>query len=149
VAALESRAYALRALGRRAEALAAYEQVLGVSPGREQALAGAAVLCQELSQHKRALGYWRRAVAANPWRPPYLRNLAVLLAEQEAWDELRPHVESWRRLDPGSVEARVLWIRLLVREGRRAEAREEFARVRALRPANLADLEDWFERLAR
>jgi hypothetical protein len=146
VRGLQAWGEALQALRRRAEALAAYEAALSVAPGYEAALVAAAGLCQELHRNRRALDYWRRAAAANPWRPVYLRNLAMLLTAQESWGDLRPVVERWRRLDPANVEARVLGIQLLLRDGRRAEAREEFARVETLQPPNLADLQLWFER---
>ena len=49
-----------------------------------------------------------------------------------------------RGLDPASVEARHLWVACLIKSGHKPEALAEFAKLRALRPPNLARMEAWF-----
>jgi hypothetical protein len=144
-AAWEAKANALWAQGRRAEALAAFQTLLAAAPRREVALSRAAALAQDLNQLEPALDYWRRAVEVNPWVANYRQPLCLLLARLGAWDELRPHCEAWLRLEPASVEARQMWVTYLLRTGRKDQAREEFAKIRALRPPNLGQLQAWFD----
>jgi hypothetical protein len=143
--AWEAKANALWAQGRRGEALAALQVVLAAAPRREAALTRAAALAQDLNQVEPALDYWRRAVEVNPWAANYRQSLCQLLAHKGAWEELRPHCQAWLRLDPANVEARQTWVSYLLRNGRRDEAREEFSRLRALRPPNLGRLQAWFD----
>ena len=76
----------------------------------------------------------------------YRGGLAALLAEKEKWDEFRPVCRDWLRLDPASVEARVLWVTLLLRTGRKEEARKEFENVKALHPQDIDRLQAWIDR---
>jgi tetratricopeptide (TPR) repeat protein len=147
--AWEAQAQLLTALGRRGEALADCQRVLAGAPRRETALADGAALARQLGQRDLAIDYWRRASAVNPWAPEYRGGLATLLAAKEAWDEVRPVCREWLRLDPASVEARMLWVTALLRAGRKDEARAEFDKVKALRPPNFAKLQAWFARESR
>jgi Tfp pilus assembly protein PilF len=149
VAAWEAKGAIQTYLGRRPEALAAFRSALDHAPEREVSLARAATLAQDLGEGRDALDFWRRAIALNPWIAEYRRNLTRLLFHNQDWDELRPHVQAWMRLDPGSVDARKVWIACLLHDGKKDEARAEFARVEALRPPELADLRDWFDQQLR
>jgi tetratricopeptide (TPR) repeat protein len=132
IEAWEAKAVALSVRGRLAEALAAYQTVLVRRPQREKSLVGAAQLAQDLGRAEEALGYWGRAAAVNPWMPGYRRGLALLLAQKNAWKEVRFPCRAWLRLDPGSVEARRLWAKYLSQTGRKAEARAEQAKIEVL-----------------
>jgi tetratricopeptide (TPR) repeat protein len=142
--ARESQAEGLALLNRPAEALAAYEAILANAPRREISLMGAAMLAQKQQQTERALSYWRRAIAEDPWQSYYRASLARMLIEQKAWDEACPHCAAWVRLDPASVEARVLLVTCLARSGDKAAARAEFAKIERLRPPNLPLLQARF-----
>jgi hypothetical protein len=96
-----------------------------------------------------AIDYWRRAAEANPWMASYRRELAVLLAQKDAWDQVGAVCRAWLDLDPSSVEARRLWISSLFRAGKKDEARAEFEKVKALRPPDLEKLQGWFEQEAK
>jgi tetratricopeptide (TPR) repeat protein len=135
----EARGQALMLLGRRAEALAAFEAVLARAPERELALAGAAAVAEALGRAEDALGYWRRVVAADPWAPKYRRWLALLLVRRRAWGEAEPACRAWVRLDPTGAEARAALVECLLAAGRTRAARAEFARVEALAPPNLRE----------
>jgi hypothetical protein len=139
--AREARGYALRLLGRAGEGLAEFEAVLAQAPHREPALVGAALLAEELGQAKAARDYWQRAVAANPWSPSYRRSLVQLLVKKEAWPEAQPHCQAWVRLDPFSTEACVARVQCLLAAGDKAAARAEFARLEALAPPNIRELQ--------
>jgi tetratricopeptide (TPR) repeat protein len=144
VEAWEAKGMALMLQKRNPGALAALQEALVHDPQRERSLMAAATLAQELEQYDTALDLWRRAVAANPWAPSYRRGLALLLMEKQAIAEVRRECQIWMRLDPGSVEARLLWIKCLLESGDRKEAQAEFGRVEALQPPNLAALRDWW-----
>jgi tetratricopeptide (TPR) repeat protein len=142
--AQEARAEVLALLNRQGEALAAYQAILSKAPHREASLMGAAMLAQSQRQPEPALLYWGRAVAENPWQPYYRASLAKMLADKKAWDEARPQCEAWLRLDPASIEARVLWVSCLIKTGDLARARTEFAKIERLRPPNLSILQARF-----
>jgi tetratricopeptide (TPR) repeat protein len=142
----EARGYALALRRRGAEALAAFQSVLAKAAERERALLGAAAAAEELRETEAAQGYWRRAIAVNPWAPGYHRNLALLLVKQEAWAEAEAVCQVWLRLDPMSTEARATRVRCLLAAGNKDEARKEFARIEALAPGNLHELRIRFEK---
>jgi cytochrome c-type biogenesis protein CcmH/NrfG len=139
----------LAKLGRSGEALAAYEHVLARAPGEEAALGEAALVAESLHQTDKALRYWRRAVAVSPHRAIYRRCLAMLLLQAEDWAALGKECRAWLELDPGNVEARMLRVTYLSHQGRREEARAEFARIEALRPPDLPALRKLYTELQR
>jgi tetratricopeptide (TPR) repeat protein len=106
--AREAKGAALLLQRRVRESLAAFETVLAHSPRRERSLVQAARLTQQLQQRDASRRYWRQAVAVNPWMANYRQSLALLLAEQGAWEDCRRQCEVWLRLDPASGEARAL-----------------------------------------
>jgi hypothetical protein len=142
-------AQVLRAQNRTSAALACYEKILAIEPEREDALVGAAILYEANRQPQSALEHWRQAVKANPWMPFYRAKLVPLLLDAGKWDEVRTHGADWLRLDPVSVQARQLRITLLLRDGDRAAARAEFARIEGLKPPNLDALRAWFDEQIR
>jgi predicted CXXCH cytochrome family protein len=147
--AAEALGYALSLQQQPAESLAAFEAVLGRAPEREAALVGAALAAEALGKADAALGYWRRAAAANPWAPGYRHNLALLLLKREAWEEARRECDAWVRLEPLSAEARAARVQCLLAAGDKAEARAEFARLEALAPGNLRELQIRFGKKLR
>jgi hypothetical protein len=144
VDAWEARGRILLTIGRPVEAITAFEALLRRAPRHEGALVSLGSIHRDLGQTDTAVGYWRQAVEVNPWVAEYHKNLVLHLAEHNAWDELRSHCRKWLELDPASVEARQVWVGYLINSGRKADARTEFARIRALRPPNLNQLEAWF-----
>jgi Flp pilus assembly protein TadD len=128
----EARGAAFTVLKQPAEALSAFERALDRAPQREYSLHAAAQLAQEIGNRDKALDYWRRAAASDPQAPDYHGNLALLLAHTGAWEPAREQCQIWLRLDPGSLEARKLWIRCLRQQGERRAARDEMDRLRRL-----------------
>jgi tetratricopeptide (TPR) repeat protein len=133
VPAWEAKGQALTVLGRQAEGLAAFEAALATAPRRERSLLGAAMLAQNSNILEKALDYWQRAVDVDPWAADYHGNLARLLEHKGASDEARVQCQIWLRLDPGSMEARNLWIRCLNKQGDKAAARAEMDKLQRLR----------------
>ena len=117
------------------------------APGRESAVVRAAALAEGLGRTDLALAYWRRAIALSPERAAYRGRVALLLEALQAWDEVGPASLEWVRREPGGVGVRLLRVRCLLHEGDRAGAEAEFAKVRALRPADLDRLEAWYAEL--
>jgi hypothetical protein len=142
--AWEAKGWALLLQHNGAAARAAFDQSLSLRPERERALAGAADAAAQDGQVERAIDYWRRAVKLNPWVPIYRGKLARLLMRKQLWDEVRSECQSWMRLDPGSADARLLWIACLARAGEKDKAREEFSHLEALQPPNLDKYRAWF-----
>src|SRR5262249_45080801 len=134
---------------RSAEASAAFEALLARAPTRELALVGAASTAETVGKTDAALGYWRRAIAINPWVPDYRRSFALLLVKKEAWRQDRQACEAWLRLDPLSAEARTTRVLCSLATGDKAEARAEFARLESLAPPNLRELQIRFEKRLR
>lgn len=147
--AWEARGYALSMHSQPTDALAVFRAVLAQAPEREDAVVGAAMAAEALGQAEAARGYWRRAVALNPHLPGYRRSLALLLTKKEEWAEARAESEAWVRLDPFSAEARATRVSCLLALGAKAEARAEFARIEALAPPNLHELQIRFGRKLR
>jgi tetratricopeptide (TPR) repeat protein len=130
--------------GRFSEALAACETILAKKPDRELALARAASAAQVLGEPKLASKYWKKAIAMNPWMVDYHSSLTKLLVLTGAWEEVGAPCRQWLRLSPSSPEARKIWIEYMINTGNVAQARSEFSRLEALRPADPESLKAWF-----
>jgi hypothetical protein len=139
----EARAGALVLQRRFREALAAFEGVLARSPRRERSLVQAAQLAQQLGRREAARRYWEQAVAVNPWMPGQRQGFALLLAEEQAWEDCRRQTEAWLRLDPANTEARTLLVKCLASTGRPEEAHQELSRLERLHAPSLAGLRLW------
>jgi Tfp pilus assembly protein PilF len=144
ISAAEAKAEVLTLTNRQAEALAEYQAILSKAPDREASVMGAAMLAQNQRHLELALFYWGRAVAINPWQPHYRAALARMLADKKAWEEALPECEAWLRLDPASIEARVLLVNCLLKTGKKDKAREQFTKIERLRPPNLQVLQARF-----
>jgi predicted CXXCH cytochrome family protein len=118
VAVWEARGFVLWQLNRRAEGLAALETALAQAPERELALTYAAVLSAVLRRNEEAIGYWRRAIAVNPWCSSYHCRLAKLLADRQDWQAALQECEAALRLNPFHEETRELRATCLSRSGK-------------------------------
>jgi len=142
--AWQARGRILQIIKRPEGAIESLEALLKRSPEHEGALVALGQLYRELGHRDKSVEHWRRAIEVNPHFAEYYKNLVVLLAEGQAWPELQPYCRTWLELDPGSVEARRIWVECLLETGQQAEAQTEFAKLCALRPPMLAELEAWF-----
>ena len=73
----------------------------------------------------------------------------MILVKREAWAEGLVESAEWIRLDPFSAEARTARMTCLLATGDKAGARAEFAKLEALAPPNLRELQIRFERKLR
>jgi len=147
--AWEEKGAALYYQGRFSEALAALETVLAKKPQKESALARAAFLAQNLGKEKLCMDYWKKAAAMNPWIADYQGNVTSLLVHKGTWDEVGGPSRKWLDLDPGNPEPRKILIEYFLHMGNTVAARQELARLHALRPAERANLEAWFQERSR
>jgi hypothetical protein len=141
----EKKGLTLMMLKRHSEALAAFETALDKAPKREMTRYLSGRMAYYLNKEN-AVDYYREVVEMNPWMANYRADLTKLLIAKEKWAEARPHAQAWLRLDPGHVDARVTWMKMLLWEGKQAEARAEMERLEALHPPNLGDIKAWFNK---
>jgi predicted CXXCH cytochrome family protein len=118
VAAWEARGFVLWQLGHSAEGLAALETALALAPQRELTLSYAAVLAAARGRKDEAIGYWRRAIAVNPWSAPYHARLARLLAQRRDWEDALAECDRALRLNPFDAPTRELRAECLKRLGK-------------------------------
>jgi Tfp pilus assembly protein PilF len=144
VRAWEARGYALRCLSQPRDALEADEKALALAPGREMALAEAATAAGQMGQAEDASNYWRRAVAVSPRRWHYHYELGQLLADQRRWADALAELDTALRLNPASVNARILQVGCLIDNSQEDQARAAFARLLALKPPREQELRRWF-----
>jgi Tfp pilus assembly protein PilF len=149
VAAWEAEGYALWMHGQGTDALNAFDAALARAPQREQSLNDAGLLAERLKQPERAISYWRRAVAVNPWLGFYRYQLARLLIERRDWSEALAECRAILRLNPASKETRLLLVRCHLGLGEKEQARAEFTTLLALRPQDSDALRRWFEEQTR
>ena len=101
------RGAALDALGRRAEALHAYQQAVGRDGGKPAYRMRLASRLWEAEQYYQAIGEWRAVVATEP------KNVEALMALAKAYEKVGDRVEAFRKyravaeLDPRNAEARL------------------------------------------
>ncbi len=142
--AWEARGNALWFLGRREEALAAYETALGQAPRRETCLAQAAALAQRLNRPA-ARAYAERAVAVNPWNASYHLELAKVHARGRDWHAAAAEAGRALRLNPAHLPARSLLVTCYAQLGERGRAEAEFQTLAGLSPPGRQEtLRRWF-----
>jgi Tfp pilus assembly protein PilF len=145
-AVLESRGAALWSLGRRAEALTAYEAALTEEPNLETALHAAGKLSLELNRVRASVPFLERAIKVNPWRWEYHFVLAAAYFESYQWERALPELRTSLELEPFyATTRRKLLVRCYVRLGQKEQARAEFESLLKLSPeTKRQDLRDWF-----
>ena len=144
--AVEARADALWLLGRKDEAMPAYEAAVAARPESEATLLGAGNLALELNQREAARGYFERAVLVNPHRALYYHRLAVTSYRLGEWERAVAECRQALRLEPTADDTRRLLILSYLMDGRRPQALAEYDTVRHLTPeARRAELAKWFD----
>lgn len=149
VPAGEARGFALWQLGRKSEALVAFETVLANAPRRELTLTYAAVLAAAQGRRDEAIAYWQRAIAVNPWCSQYHFRLASLLAGRQDWPKALQEIAEAIKLNPAAQEMRLLRIACLLRTGKEDQARAELNALVAIRYSERDKLLRWFEEQLR
>jgi predicted CXXCH cytochrome family protein len=147
--ALEARGEALQLLGRREEALAAFELVLRLVPDHEASLRAAANLSDVLQRPQTALTYWRQAQALDRWSADTCFGLAKHWARQRDWEQALDECKATLRLAPAHLEARMLLVRCAIQSGNRDLARKELTVLLAQDPPQKEQLRQVLQSLAQ
>jgi Tfp pilus assembly protein PilF len=146
----QARADALWCLGRRQEALAAYEKVLARKPRLETALHRAGDLALALNRPKEARAFLERAVRVNPWRWQYHHGLAVASFRLGEWHRGVRECRQSLRLEISNPASRSLLVQCYLCLGQEEKARAEFEVLWQLTAKDRRqDLRRWFEQQQR
>ena len=144
--AVEGRANALWILGRREEAMTAFEASLASRPDFEVTLHAAGTMALELNRTDQARSYFERAVRRNPWRSHYHHGLAVTSFRRGQWEQAAAECRQALRLEPTADGSRSLLIQCYLWDGRKRQAQAEYEILRQLTPeGRRKELGRWFE----
>jgi len=125
---------ALRAEGKRQEAVADYEASLRLSPGFAEAHNNLGVALAEMGRQPEAIAQYREAIRLNPkFADPY-NNLGNLLFRAGRLAEAQSCLETALRLNPDYPEAHNNLGELLIRTGHADEAIVHLQRALGFRP---------------
>ncbi len=147
ILAWESMGFALWGLGRESEALGVFESVLEKSPTRESTLVSAAQLAGALKDPARAIAFWRRSIAVDPWRSDYHADLAEQLVLLKEWPAAIEAANQALRLSPANRTARTALILATFRSGSPKGARAQLETLLEFDPPDREALVQWFEGL--
>jgi tetratricopeptide (TPR) repeat protein len=118
--------YSLSELGRREEAVAAYEQATRLDPAHVGAHNGKALLLFELGRHEEALGAFRQVTRLNPNSAHAYSLMGVLLLGLGRHEEALAAVKEAIRLDPTAAEPYQIKGRVLTQLGEQKGALAAF-----------------------
>ncbi len=143
------KALVLELLGRSSEALSEARRALVGRLGDWRLLAQAAGAAQAQGKLDDAADYLRQAVEINPFVADNHVRLIALLIRTGQLDEVRTRNDALLQLDPFNVSGRQTRVGELLRQGKKAAARQEFELIRRLKPADLPQREEWFRQQLR
>jgi protein O-GlcNAc transferase len=127
----------LTALGRPAEALGAYERLIGVRPRDPDAIYNRGVVLTNLGRHADALASYDQALAVRPDHAPSLFNKANALAALRQFEQARAAYDALIAVVPNHVDALTDRGNVLARLGSGAEALASFERALAINPGHV------------
>jgi tetratricopeptide (TPR) repeat protein len=131
--ALTAEAMAHHRAGRLEEAEAGYKAVLKIAPDMVGVLHNLGVLCAETGRPREAIGYFDRAIAAEPgYASAYYNKANALRALGHRGAALKLYHQTVS-LEPGHYEAHLALGYLWLAEGRRDRSLDHFARTFELR----------------
>ena len=121
---------------RQAEALAEYQEVLRLSPSREEAYNNIGRILSDQGKPAAALEYCRVAMELDPRSAPSHDSLGIILVELGRADEALQHFDRALQLDPKYAPAYFQKGRLLLRQGHDVEAVKNLNQALQLDPDN-------------
>jgi FkbM family methyltransferase len=122
--------------GRAAQAVAAYDEVLAVSPDSPEALLNRGVALRRLGRRDEALASYLRAIAVAPDRPSVWINAANALADAGRMAEASAAIAAALRRQPMSTEAWQALAGILTRQERSLAAEICLRRAAKLAPGD-------------
>jgi predicted CXXCH cytochrome family protein len=141
----ESLGYVLGALGRPADALRAFEQVLRIQPGREWTLSYSALALAGLRRLDRARAALQKTIAVSPWRSDYRLGLARICFRAGDWATAVAACREAIRLNPELLEARSLLVQCYLRSHEHDRADAELRDLLRFYPASREAWQQWYE----
>ena len=108
---------ALQEQQRPAEALAQYQEVLKLSPARQEAYNNIARILSDEGRPDAALEYSRTAVRLNPRSPSLHTSLGIVLSELKRFSEAQAEFSEALRLDADNVPAHFMAGRTFLKQG--------------------------------
>jgi tetratricopeptide (TPR) repeat protein len=143
---VEARADALWLLGRRDEALPAYEASVAANPESESTLHGIANLSLALNRLDEARTYFERAAHVNPWRWEFPQGLATVSFRRGDWERSVRECQQAIALDPTNSAPRSLLVQCYLSLGKKDDAQKQFDTLLALTPEpRRFDLRLWYQ----
>lgn len=127
---------ALQNQNKPAEALAQYQQVLQLDPGRHEAYSDIGKILDEQGKPQAALDYCRAAVQLDPNSSPSHNNLGLVLMELGDFKEAMSQFSEAARLDASYAPPRFQMGRIFLKLGRDAEAMPYFQEALKIEPDN-------------
>ena len=127
-------AQSLEALGRAAEAEAAFSQALAGQPRLAEPRVKYGLFLLRQGRTAEALAPLRDAVQIDPAHPEGRLELGRALLQLSRLDEALPHLRRAAELNPKSAQAHTLLAKLYRRLGRSSDADRHLATVRSLTP---------------
>ncbi len=142
----DSLGVALEILGRREEAIRAFEGVLRIDPADELALRDSGRLLASLQRPDLARAVLQKTIAVNPWRSDYRLVLAQICAQAGDGPGAIAACREAIRLNPDSSDARSLLVESYLRANEREKADAEFQTLIRSYPASREIWQQWYER---
>ena len=127
---------ALQNQNKPAEALAQYQQVLQLDPGRHEAYSDIGKILDEQGKLQEALDYCREAVQLDPKSSPSHNNLGLVLMELGDFKEALGEFSEAAKLDASYASPRFQTGKILLKLGRDAEAMPHFQEALKIEPDN-------------
>jgi tetratricopeptide (TPR) repeat protein len=141
----DSLGYVLGVLGRPADALRAFEQVLRIQPGREWTLSYSTLALRGLKRFDLARAALEKTIAVSPWRSDYRLGLARVCSQVGDWAGAVTACREAIRLDPESVDARSLLVQCYLQSHQTKRADAELQVLLRLYPASREARQRWYK----
>jgi hypothetical protein len=145
LAARESLGHALRILGRREEALRAFEGVLAIVPAHEWILRTIGLVQGNIGRTDLARTALQEAIAVDPWRSEYRLNLAQICFQDRDWSAAAAACRDAMRINPELLPARALLVRSYLRSQQIEKADAEFQTMLGFYPASREAWQEWYK----
>jgi Tetratricopeptide repeat/Doubled CXXCH motif (Paired_CXXCH_1)/Cytochrome c554 and c-prime len=149
LSAREFLGHTLEVLGRREDALHAFEEVLRVEPGRELAHRSSGRLLALLQRPDLARSEFQKTIAINPWRSHYRLALAGACYQAGDWPGAVTACLEAIHLNPELFAARSLLVQCYLRSHEPDKADAEFQVMLRFYPASREVWQHWYEQQKR
>ena len=141
----DSLGYVLGVLRGPGDALAVFERILRIQPGREWTLSYSALALRGLKRFDLARATLQKTIAVSPWRSDYRLGLARVCSQAGDWAGAAAACREAIRLDPELVEARSLLVQCYLQSHEPDRADAELEVLLSFYPASREAWQQWYE----